>query len=362
MSVSRRTTLRALGAAGATLAMSGSVLAVGEHEDDERDPEEDEEEDEVEPVDAAGAAVRVAHFSPDAPNVDVFVDGDQILEDVAFDEVSEYLEIEPGTYTVEVTAAGDPDTVAFEGEVEIGQAFYTIAAIGELEADTFEPLVLVDAGAALARLAHASPDAPAVDIFPAGGDEPLFANVGFGDTTDYVPLPVGTYELEVRPAAEDDVEEPVDEENDVEENDEMDENDVDEENDVEEPVDEENDVEEPDEMDEAVFTVDVDLAPGLAYTGYAIGYLQPEDDQPPFDVNVTIDGPFADEEPVEIDPDLEEPVEEVDEEPVDEEPVDDEEEPVDDEEPADEEELDDEEPMDEEEVDEEPADDEENDY
>nr|WP_255192933.1 DUF4397 domain-containing protein [Natronobeatus ordinarius] len=325
MSVTRRTTLRALGAAGATLAASGTVLAVGEHEDDEREPDAEEEDDEVEPVDPAGAAVRVGHFSPDAPNVDVYVDGEQVLADLAYDEVSDYLEIDPGTYTVEVTAAGDPETVAFEGDVELGQAFYTIAAIGELEAGTFEPLVLVDAGAALARLVHASPDAPAVDVFPAGAEESLFANVSFGDATDYVPLPVGEYELEVRPAADEPMaNDATDDAADHDENAADDHDDV-EENDVDDDADhDENDVDDDlpvDEMEEAVFTVSVDLAPATAYTGYAIGYLMPEGDQPAFDVNVTVDGPFADEEPPEVMPD--EPPEEAPEEEPEDEPEED---------------------------------------
>ena len=46
----------------------GTVYAPGEHEDDERD---DDGEDESA---TSHTAVRVVHFSPDAPNVDVLVD------------------------------------------------------------------------------------------------------------------------------------------------------------------------------------------------------------------------------------------------------------------------------------------------
>ncbi len=251
MPVSRRSTLKGLGAAGAAVAMSGQVFAKGEYEDDERN-ETASDDEKRKKGDTAGAAVRVAHFSPDAPNVDVYVDGNKVISDLAYDDVSPYLEIDPGTYTVQVTAAGDPGTVAFEGDVTFGPAFYTVAAIGELEAGTFEPLVLVDAGAALVRLVHASPDAPAVDVVPADAEEPLFANVSFGDATDYVPLPTGSYTLEVRPAGG--------------------------------------------TAADAVTTLDVDLAEATAYTAYAVGYLEPpagREDRP-FAVNVTVDGPMAD--------------------------------------------------------------------
>jgi Domain of unknown function (DUF4397) len=37
------------------------------------------------------AQVRVAHLAPDAPNVDVYVNGDPVLTDVPYTTVSDYL-------------------------------------------------------------------------------------------------------------------------------------------------------------------------------------------------------------------------------------------------------------------------------
>jgi len=239
-----------MGVAGGLTAASGTVLAVGEHEHDDRKKDEPEPDEEPKPDDVPGAAVRVAHFSPDAPNVDVFVEGEQVLADVAYGDVSPYLAIEPGTYTVTITAAGDPETVAFEGEVTVDAAFYTIAAVGELGAETFEPLVLLDAGSALVRLVHASPDAPAVDVY--ADDDPLFENVEFTESTDYVPVPAGDYTLSVRPAGD---------------------------------------------PETTVASFDVTLDLGTAYSAYAIGYLEPPEDvvDRDFTVQPTIDGPLADE-------------------------------------------------------------------
>jgi hypothetical protein len=50
------------------------------------------------------------------------------------------------------------------------------------------------------RVIHASPDAPAVDIYAAGQTTPLFTNVKYGDTTGYVTVPAGTYDVQIRPA------------------------------------------------------------------------------------------------------------------------------------------------------------------
>ena len=252
MPVSRRTTLKALGATGGLAALSSTVLATGEYEDDEREPKPKDEYDEYEEAleRIPEAAVRVAHFSPDAPDVDVYLDGDLVLSDVTYEEVSPYLEIEPGTYTVTITAAGDPDTVAFEGDVWFGRAFYTVAAIGELGAETFRPIVLVDASAVLVRLVHASPDAPAVDIYVNDGQTPVIENVAFGEATDYVSLPAGTYTVDVRPAGD---------------------------------------------PETTVFSFDATLERGTVATAYAIGYLEPPADleDREFDVQVAPDGPLA---------------------------------------------------------------------
>ncbi|MCP3136579.1 DUF4397 domain-containing protein [Pyxidicoccus xibeiensis] len=50
------------------------------------------------------------------------------------------------------------------------------------------------------RVIHASPGAPAVDIYAEGQATPLFTNVKYGDTTSYASVPAGTYNVQVRAA------------------------------------------------------------------------------------------------------------------------------------------------------------------
>jgi hypothetical protein len=164
------------------------------------------EVEETETETEADAALRVAHLSPDAPNVDVYVDGDAVLEDVPFRAVSDYLDLSTGEYDVMITAAGDMDTVVFDQPLELSDGEFTAAAIGELAEDN-EPFALEvyaddvsDPGeSARVRLIHASPDAPNVDV-TAGGDV-LFEDVPFG-AAGAIEVPAGEYELEVRPATE----------------------------------------------------------------------------------------------------------------------------------------------------------------
>ncbi|WP_049804901.1 DUF4397 domain-containing protein [Natrinema pellirubrum] len=206
----RRRALTLIGTAGG-IALAGCMG--GGDEDDEMSDDDsgngmNDDGMEDDGMDSAMSNVRVAHLSPDAPNVDVYVDGDAVLEDVPYRAVSDYLELESGTYAVMITAAGDADTVVYDEDLEIAEGSFTIAALGELadENQPFEPAVLEDdvsdpGDDARVRLVHASPDAPAVDVTVGDGETVLFEDAAFGDAAA-TEVPGGDYTLEVRPATE----------------------------------------------------------------------------------------------------------------------------------------------------------------
>ena len=203
------------------------------NETDGNETTEDEMEDGTEM-----AMVRVAHLSPDAPNVDVYVDDEPVLEDVAFGDVSDYLELEPGSYDVRITETGAEEAV-YEETLEVEAATYTLGAIGEL-AEENEPFGvevfeddLSDPGED-ARISgiHAAPDAPAVDIADEATGDVLFEDLAFGESQTGE-APPGEYTLEVLPAGEDDA--------------------------------------------EPVATFDASLEAGTVYSAFAVGYLEPED-------------------------------------------------------------------------------------
>ncbi len=52
-------------------------------------------------------------------------------------------------------------------------------------------------GNAMIRVIHASPDAPAVDVFANGTKVAALSNLAFGHITDYVAVPAGTYSIKV---------------------------------------------------------------------------------------------------------------------------------------------------------------------
>lgn len=152
------------------------------------------------------AQVRVAHLAPDAPNVDVYVNGEPALTNVPYTTISDYLTLPAGTQQFTVYAAGDTATPVIDTPVDLAAgAAYTVAAVGlvadgSLTAQVYEDdLGAPSGGNAKVRVVHASPDAGPVDVVPAGG-EPLVSGLAFPEATPYAEVPADTYTLDVNAA------------------------------------------------------------------------------------------------------------------------------------------------------------------
>jgi hypothetical protein len=156
------------------------------------------------------ARARVVHASPDAPAVDVWVNGSVAFSNAPFQGITDYAELPPGSYQVQVSPTGATEPIVIDAMLDLAaDTDYTVVAVGQLA--SIEPLVLIDnngapaPGKAHVRFVHASPDAPAVDIAVANGGPILFANIPFKGVGDYLPVDAGTYDLEARIAGTDTV-------------------------------------------------------------------------------------------------------------------------------------------------------------
>jgi len=209
---SRRTVLKTIGAAGtATLVGGAGVVAAQSNESNGTTTGNETMGNETTTGGTPGemAYVRVVHASPDAPEVDVYVDGELALEAVAFGAVSDYLAVGPGDHQVQVAPTGQSADAAVLDEtvtVEAG-TYYTVAAANTLE--NVEVLVFTDdnqteSGMAKLRAVHLSPDAPAVTVAVVDGPV-LFEGLAFKQASDYATVDPGTYDLEIRDAESGDV-------------------------------------------------------------------------------------------------------------------------------------------------------------
>ncbi|MBC7871957.1 MAG: DUF4397 domain-containing protein, partial [Chitinophagaceae bacterium] len=156
--------------------------------------------------------IRVAHFSPDTPNVDIYVNGEAAITDLAFPSVTDFITLPAGSYEIAVAPAGTSIEEAAIGPAMFdlpADAFLTIAAIGSLEAGTLAPAIIsgdfseLAEGNARVLVYHSIEDAPAVDILANGSV--LIPGLAFpgtlGDNDGIVELdvPAGTYDLAVVP-------------------------------------------------------------------------------------------------------------------------------------------------------------------
>ena len=149
------------------------------------------------------ARVRVAHASPDAPAVDVWVNGAKAITNLAFKGISPYAALPAGSYAVQVVPTGATTPAVISATLPLAaNQDYTVVAMDMLAKIT--PIVLMDnntpppAGKAKVRIVHASPDAPAVDIAVKGGPV-LIKNLAFKAASEYLTVDAATYDLEVRP-------------------------------------------------------------------------------------------------------------------------------------------------------------------
>lgn len=154
------------------------------------------------------ARVRIGHCCPDAPTVDVHVDGEMAFEDVAYEMVTDYADVPAGKHTVAVMPHGEHEAV-IEAEIEVqANTSYTALATGML--DDIQATVMADSDASVpnakahVRLVHASPDAPSVDVRVTDGPT-IVSGIGFRSSSDYEEVDAGSYDLEVVPSGSDDV-------------------------------------------------------------------------------------------------------------------------------------------------------------
>jgi hypothetical protein len=156
-------------------------------------------------------SLRVIHASPDAPKVNVLLDGEAVLTEVDYKGGSGFTRLDRGSYDVRVDAITPGGAVAVISVPDASLSAdneYSVLAIGKVADSTLEPLVIanprtaVPGGKARAQVVHAAPDAPAVSVYVTapGADLATAAALGtfsFGGTLGPVEVPAGSYQVRV---------------------------------------------------------------------------------------------------------------------------------------------------------------------
>jgi hypothetical protein len=159
------------------------------------------------------AWIRLAHLSPNTPAVDVYLysfgnpDARIVLHHVAYGDVSGYLAVPGGEYSIAMRAAGAPATsppvLSSSTRVSSGSA-YTVLAVGPrlgLRLRIFHDDLTTPTGMALVRVVQASMKHPQVTV--SWGGKTIASKLAFASVTSYQAVAPGVESLAVTAGAGD---------------------------------------------------------------------------------------------------------------------------------------------------------------
>ena len=150
----------------------------------------------------AAITVSVAHASPDAPPVDVYVNGSILYSNLAFSQFGAVASVPAGIYeaTVYPTGKTSPTLLDVLIPATVDGTAYLIAAVNpvnylNLKVFTEQPSAPAP-GSVYVNFLHASPDAPPVDIAVVGLGV-VFEFQTYLNQSPAVSVPQGTYTFQV---------------------------------------------------------------------------------------------------------------------------------------------------------------------
>lgn len=159
----------------------------------------------------SGGRVRVLHASPDAPAVDVLVDGTKVIEGLPFREYTEYLSLPAGRHEIRVNVTGTATTVLNAAPMVEAGRDYTAIAVGFAggRQPALDLVLLADdntlpqGNQIKVRVVHAAPSAPGVDVYVTtpfealDGKQAVLSNVPFKAASGYLAVPPSLYQARV---------------------------------------------------------------------------------------------------------------------------------------------------------------------
>jgi hypothetical protein len=147
------------------------------------------------------AWVRIAHLSPKAPAMDMYLypfgepGHPTVLRDVSYGDVSAYIPVSPGQYSVAMRGFGAPASSApalITSFMVSADTPYTVAALGPdpgLRVEVLKDQLTAPAGKALVRVVQASLKEHVVTV--SYGPDVLASQLAFGLATSYVAVAPG---------------------------------------------------------------------------------------------------------------------------------------------------------------------------
>jgi len=146
-------------------------------------------------------SVRILHAVPNAPNIDVYLNGSLLTSNLAFGKISKYTTFSPGEYEFQLFPTGTYDKPLLTQTVQlIANANYTVSIV-TLSNDLYlfrlkDDNIPATKSQAFLRFINLSSNAPLLSLaLPNGAN--LFNQAEYLETTGYYQLSSGIYNFEV---------------------------------------------------------------------------------------------------------------------------------------------------------------------
>jgi len=158
--------------------------------------------DDFSSIELGQSRLKIIHAVAGGPSVDVLAGEDAITQGLTYGGEIGTFDIPADVYDLSVVVSGTEDTVlpatpfSLIGGTTQMVIVYGTAAIPEVM--VLSAPTAADGPAGFLRVAHAVAEAPAVDVYAA--DTLLIPGLEFGQTTEHLAIPEGTYPVELRVA------------------------------------------------------------------------------------------------------------------------------------------------------------------
>jgi Domain of unknown function (DUF4397) len=143
--------------------------------------------------------VQFLHAGTDLGEVELFINGDNELDEFGYGDQSDWIELDPGSVQVTLTVdRAGINYAIFDAvyPVPAGNDYFAVITDDLLITGVFDTSSVALQGSRI-QIVHASVDTPPVTVVASGENVDLATQLGFARTSEPAPLPSGTYDLEV---------------------------------------------------------------------------------------------------------------------------------------------------------------------
>ncbi len=157
-------------------------------------------EDDFSPLAVGVTRFSIIHAIEGAPPVTIESNGQPVVQNLAYKNASGGFDIQADVYPLTISAEGEALVENVPFAFAAGTSYMTVlyGTPNDPQALILSNPTTIDGDAGFVRIAHTVSDAPAVDIY--ANETLIVPSLAFGQATEHLQLPAGTYDVDVRAA------------------------------------------------------------------------------------------------------------------------------------------------------------------